>query len=575
MCILNCGKLFEMPHRWAAAPVLCSTPLPSFPTSPPLYAPSFSHPVPSESILFPPFLLVVESRHRFRPPQWPLPTPATTPSLASKPSPGCLEKGITNFLWSFHAPEQDKCSFHLGHTAPSFIERRSRFMRWLHKLFKGTDAGVSNGDHSSVTGGDNSLHKPVKPVDDQSKGENEDLDHAIALSLAEDAKKPIGYKGQGNDDDELAKAIRESLSMPSSQPYQPVQFLPRGYRICGVCHNEIGCGHYLSCMGTFWHPQCFRCYACGQLIREAEIPTNRAGLIEYRAHPLWGQKYCPSHEHDRTPRCCSCERMESRSTRYLSLGEGRSLCLECLDSAVMDAGDCQALYHSIRDYYEGLYMRIDQQIPMLLVERQALNEAMEGEKDGHHHKPEIRGLCLTEERTISSIHKKPRIWGNRILDMRTCPQKLTRKCEVTAILVLYGLPRLLTGSILAHELMHGWLRLKGYRNLSAEVEEGICQALSHMWLESEVMPGSTSMPSSSNYASSSSSSSSSSSWMPLSKKAGKSDIEKKLGQFFMYQIAHDTSTAYGEGFRAANAAVNKYGLPRTLDHIRLTRSFPI
>ncbi|URE40588.1 hypothetical protein MUK42_16679 [Musa troglodytarum] len=394
MCILNCGKLFEMPHRWAAAPVLCSTPLPSFPTSPPLYAPSFSHPVPSESILFPPFLLVVESRHRFRPPQWPLPTPATTPSLASK--------------------------------------------------------------------------------DDQSKGENEDLDHAIALSLAEDAKKPIGYKGQGNDDDELAKAIRESLSMPSSQPYQPVQFLPRGYRICGVCHNEIG--------------------------------------------------------------------------------EGRSLCLECLDSAVMDAGDCQALYHSIRDYYEGLYMRIDQQIPMLLVERQALNEAMEGEKDGHHHKPEIRGLCLTEERTISSDFVKAELDAHG--------------SHFVKIL-------LLTGSILAHELMHGWLRLKGYRNLSAEVEEGICQALSHMWLESEVMPGSTSMPSSSNYASSSSSSSSSSSWMPLSKKAGKSDIEKKLGQFFMYQIAHDTSTAYGEGFRAANAAVNKYGLPRTLDHIRLTRSFPI
>nr|XP_018686392.1 PREDICTED: protein DA1-related 2-like isoform X2 [Musa acuminata subsp. malaccensis] len=356
-----------------------------------------------------------------------------------------------------------------GHTAPSFIERRSRFMRWLRKLFKGTDAGVSSGDHSSVTGGENSLHKPVKPVDDQSKGENEDLDHAIALSLAEDAKKPNGYKGQGNDDDELAKAIQESLSMPSSQTYQPVQFLPRGYRICGVCHNEIGCGHYLSCMGIFWHPQCFRCYACGQLIHEAEfslsgsnpyhklcykelhhpkcdvchefIPTNRGGLIEYRAHPFWGQKYCPSHEHDRTPRCCSCERMESRSTRHISLGEGRSLCMECLDSAIMDAGDCQALYHSIRDYYEGLYMRIDQQIPMLLVERQALNEAIEGEKDGHHHKPEIRGLCLTEERTISSIHKRPRIWGNRILDMRTCPQKLTRKCEVTAILVLYGLPR--------------------------------------------------------------------------------------------------------------------------------------
>lgn len=46
----------------------------------------------------------------------------------------------------------------------------------------------------------------------------------------------------------------------------------------------------------------------------------------------------------------------------------------------MDTGDCQPLYHSIRDYYEGMNMRIDQQIPMLLVERHALNEAIEGEK---------------------------------------------------------------------------------------------------------------------------------------------------------------------------------------------------
>lgn len=65
----------------------------------------------------------------------------------------------------------------------------------------------------------------------------------------------------------------------------------------------------------------------------------------------------------------------------MSLGDGRSLCLECLDSAIMDTGDCQPLYHSIRDYYEGMNMKVDQQIPMLLVERQALNEAMEGEKD--------------------------------------------------------------------------------------------------------------------------------------------------------------------------------------------------
>lgn len=46
----------------------------------------------------------------------------------------------------------------------------------------------------------------------------------------------------------------------------------------------------------------------------------------------------------------------------------------------MDTNECQPLYLEIREFYEGLHMRVEQQIPMLLVERSALNEAMEGEK---------------------------------------------------------------------------------------------------------------------------------------------------------------------------------------------------
>lgn len=91
--------------------------------------------------------------------------------------------------------------------------------------------------------------------------------------------------------------------------------------------------------------------------------------------------------------------------------------------------------------------------------------------------------------------------------------------------------------------------------------------LSYMWLESEVVPGYRTTASTSSASPSSSSSS--------SKKGGKSDTEKKLGEFFKHQIAHDISSAYGEGFRSANAAVNKYGLKRTLDHIRLTGIFPV
>ncbi|GLJ23031.1 hypothetical protein SUGI_0434630 [Cryptomeria japonica] len=302
-----------------------------------------------------------------------------------------------------------------------------------------------------------------------------------------------------------------------------------------------------------------KCDVCDQY-----IPANAAGLIVYRVHPFWEQKYCPEHERDNTPRCCSCDRMEPRNVQYISLEDGRKLCLECLDSAIMDTHECQPLYFEIRDFYEGMNMRINQQIPMLLVERQALNEAMEAEKDVNH-MPETRGLCLSEEQIVSTILRRPRIGGNRIFDLFTVARQLTRTSEVTAILVLYGLPRLLTGSILAHELMHGWLRLNGFRKLPPDVEEGICQVLAHMWLEAEVVAGS-----SRNGASSSSGSSSSSS----SKKGVRSAFEKKLGDYFVYQIAMDPSPAYGEGFRAGYAAMLQYGLRRTLDHIRLTGNFP-
>ncbi|KAK8446281.1 hypothetical protein SEVIR_9G462700v4 [Setaria viridis] len=487
----------------------------------------------------------------------------------------------------------------------SNAERRSSFMKWLCTFLKGQKPGEPNRRRPRVTAGeeDTLWQPPVRPKNDPPRNDNEELDRAIAESLEEDVKPPKerNHKGDSNDED-LARAIQDSLNMNPYTPYNPYapsQAQPRGHRVCGRCKHEIGHGHYLSCMGIYWHPQCFRCCSCGHPIRETEftllgtdpyhklcykelhhpkcdvclqfIPTNRSGLIEYRAHPFWGQKYCPLHEQDRTPRCCSCEKMEPRNTKYMSLGDGRSLCMECLGSAVMDTGECQPLYHSIRDYYEGMNMKLDQQIPMLLVERQALNEAMEGESRGPHHMPETRGLCLSEEQTVSSILRRPRIGGNRLLDMRTQPQKLTRRCEVTAILVLYGLPRLLTGSILAHELMHGWLRLKGYRNLNAEVEEGICQVMSYLWLESEILPASSRHAPSSSYASSSSSS-----YPPTSsKKGGISHTEKKLGEFFMHQIANDTSTAYGDGFRTAYAAVNKYGLRQTLNHIRLTGGFPV
>jgi hypothetical protein len=60
--------------------------------------------------------------------------------------------------------------------------------------------------------------------------------------------------------------------------------------------------------------------------------------------------------------------------------------------------------------------------------------------------------------------------------------------DVTAVLVLYGLPRDLTASILAHEAMHVWLKLnKGFPfRMPPKLEEGLCQVIAYLYLESLV-----------------------------------------------------------------------------------------
>jgi len=91
----------------------------------------------------------------------------------------------------------------------------------------------------------------------------------------------------------------------------------------------------------------------------------------------------------------------------------------------------------------------------------------------------------------------------------------------------------------------------GFSNLPNDVEEGICQVMSHIWLSGELK----------NMTSSGSSS-------------AHSAIEARLGEFYLHQIWTDSSPVYGEGFRRGYAAVRQFGLSRTLEHLRLTGDFP-
>lgn len=92
------------------------------------------------------------------------------------------------------------------------------------------------------------------------------------------------------------------------------------------------------------------------------------------------------------------------------------------------------------------------------------------------------------------------------------------------------------------------------------MEEGICQVIASMWLESQILSMSDDNKASTSHSSSG--------------KGSTSPFDKKLSKFFKHQMATDPSVVYGNGFRAGHQAVIKFGLQRTLDCIRKTGNFP-
>jgi hypothetical protein len=67
-----------------------------------------------------------------------------------------------------------------------------------------------------------------------------------------------------------------------------------------------------------------------------------------------------------------------------------------------------------------------------------------------------------------------RAWGGSAgavssISTALAPLMQQQTCTVSVLLVMYGLPRLLIGSIVAHELMHAYLRMRNVAGLPLQV----------------------------------------------------------------------------------------------------------
>ncbi|KAL2498341.1 Protein DA1 [Abeliophyllum distichum] len=467
-------------------------------------------------------------------------------------------------------------------------------MGWFSKIFKGSKHKTSEGKYVLRHGSDTEDNYQSNSQD--SWVENEDIEISIPSSISEEDQNGknviVDIESQLYEDEQLARAIQESLNFEpridnrssrdsdgngNDSPPMPSSYSSLRGRICAGCKleiDEMNHGRLLGYSSAVWHAGCFRCSECNQLISEPEEFSMSGSTpyhpscyqehfypkcevckdimqIEYFVLSFWSQKYCKSHLHDGTPRCISCDRLtENVEAKYVELDDGRKHCLECMESAIMDYNEFQPLCLDVQEFYEGLDMKIEQEIPITLVNKKSMHESVYGEEHEHHEKDGIiRGLCRSEEQIGNRIRRRPKLGaGNQESDMTTEPSKLNYNFEVTEILILYGLPRLLTGSILAHEMMHAWLRINGYGTLAEDVVEGICQVLAHMWLENQ--------------------------FIYVSDSSVNPTFQKKLMEYYMYNIETHTSPTYGDGYRAGKEAVIKHGLHNTLQHIWTTRNFP-
>jgi len=164
----------------------------------------------------------------------------------------------------------------------------------------------------------------------------------------------------------------------------------------------------------------------------------------------------------------------------------------------MTTDEMQALYCSVVDFMQnhttmpfpaGLKQAM-LEVPVLAVDVVSINE-QRAQGDTTHGgglqvQQNVRGLTLSRIGEVTHYAQGDMAFSYQG-GFSVAPPRILRvdtHREVTAVLVLYGLPRDLTASILAHEAMHVWIKLnKAFPfQLQPRVEEGLCQQVAMQYL---------------------------------------------------------------------------------------------
>ncbi len=436
-------------------------------------------------------------------------------------------------------------------------------------------------------------------------------------------------------------------------------------KTCCICSNSSIYRQTLKAAGRIFCQECFRCQGCRCILAGKFFQndaTKAAGYVycesciksifgmrcslcanniagQYLRHSFFeDERYCMTHEQlEARRKCFTCSRLEPMPGvgrgLFVDLPDSRACCLECLSSAVMTTDEAVSLYAEAVDFMEThLELKAPagmREVPVMAVDVHSLNEQASQGSTTHGGSivdyrsggvgATVRGLTLSRCCEIRHFGLGDMSFSFQQGFQMSQPRvtRVDTRREVTAVLVLYGLPRDLTSAILAHEAMHVWLKLqKAYpMDIDTPTEEGLCQVIAHRFLKhldkhahgqvlgagaksaaagakqaykpfgNPIRTGGFDFHGSS--ARSAPSTKAQTSYLSVADTAAtaqskatkvsedpNSVLEAKLRHFFVHSIEHDASPVYGGGYRAAERVVGEVGLDITLEHVRDTKRLP-
>ena len=409
-----------------------------------------------------------------------------------------------------------------------------------------------------------------------------DLDLAIAMSLQEEERQQLRQARASSSSSGInQRSCYEVLSLPGLTTTEG------SAQRCYACKGGFlfNLGQIREVKGRLYHYSCFRCCVCSSVIGAGQpfcvsdkaaayhqmcynstvlcVCCNATLPTSFYRHPYFEEeRYCVSHRDDSSI-CFACTRMEpvvtsARREKFVELQDGRKVCTVCIQTAVFDSEEMRAVYAQVLRFMEsdlGLVLPPAMHtVPILAVDLAAINEnkrTSDGGALGSH----TRGLTMSTASTVrhysqGGLYITP---SGSYLMRPPSVINLEERREVTAVLVLYGLPRDLTRSIVAHEAFHVYLKLAKDMPLSFDLasEEGLCQVVAEKCI--------------SYYAQN-------------DFDAGiedNDDEHSRLRKFFRFQILTDESLVYGESYRKAAQCVECLGLDEVIEYLRVEKTLPV